>query len=277
MIDNLFPGLTVTGRILLIVGLIVVVAALGRVLRVAARWLLSPHGEGPQVLLRRRPKYASLMTLALSGLTFLIYFAGFGLILETMRIPLTAYLASASVVGLAIGFGSQGLVQDVVIGLTLIFSDALNIGDIAEIGGHTGRVDVIGLRFTTLVTMLEQRVQVPNRNIAQIVRYRNGEVRVVADVQIPAESDDAAVRRVIEPITRGMFAQYRGIVLVAPQLLASPAADPVSWRYLRVEFRLWPGQLALIETVFKPRALAALRTLDQAYADWMVTVTYRVA
>jgi len=96
--------------------------------------------------------------------TFLTYFFAFGFFLEEFGVNLTAYLASASIVGLAISFGSQGLVQDMVIGLTLIFSDAMDVGDMVEITGATsviGRVEEIGLRFTKLVNFYNQRVFIP--------------------------------------------------------------------------------------------------------------------
>ena len=68
----------------------------------------------------------------------------FGLILQEFGVNLTAYLASASIIGLAISFGSQGLIQDIVIGLTLIFWDAMEVGDMVEIYASAtviGRVD----------------------------------------------------------------------------------------------------------------------------------------
>ena len=94
-------------------------------------------------LARRWPKTATLGTILMSAFTFALYFASVGLILHEFKISLTAYFASATVIGLAVGFGLQGFVQDVVIGLTLIFSDALNIGDMVELSGQTGTVDLI--------------------------------------------------------------------------------------------------------------------------------------
>jgi Ca2+/Na+ antiporter len=67
-----------------------------------------------------------------SAVIFSIYFFGFGLVLQELGVNLTAYLASATVIGLAISFGSKGLVQDIVIGLTLIFSDAMEVGDLVH-------------------------------------------------------------------------------------------------------------------------------------------------
>ena len=53
-------------------------------------------------------------------------------------------------------------------------------------------------------------------------------------------------------------------------------AKPAQWRYLRLKFRIWPGQGALIETAFKQRVIAAMKQIYPEYADWMVIVTYRV-
>ena len=90
------------------------------------------------------------------------------MILQEIGVPLRTYFASASVIGLAVGFGLQGFVQDVIIGLTLIFSDVINVGDMVDLSGQSGRVVRIGLRFTTLVNVLGQEVNVSNRNIVQI-------------------------------------------------------------------------------------------------------------
>src|SRR5208337_2745651 len=112
-----------------------------------------------------------------------VYFIAIGFILQEFGVSLTAYLASASVVGLAISFGSQGLVQDVVIGLTLIFSDAMEAGDLVEISGATtviGRVEEIGLRFTKLVNFYSQEIFIPNRTIANVSRFPHGGVYAYA-------------------------------------------------------------------------------------------------
>jgi small-conductance mechanosensitive channel len=101
-----------------------------REFRQLTQWFLTGRGrEGissRENLARRYPRSASLVTILVSAVTFVIYFMAVGLILKEFNVSLTTYLASASVIGLAIGFGSQGLVQDVVTGLTLIFSETLN-------------------------------------------------------------------------------------------------------------------------------------------------------
>jgi hypothetical protein len=48
-----------------------------------------------------------------------------------------------------------------------------------------------------------------------------------------------------------------------------------SWKYLRVKFRIWPGQNHIVETTFKQRILAEIRKINNSYADWMITVVYK--
>jgi small conductance mechanosensitive channel len=265
-------------RIVVILGLAALAHFVVRALRRLGEWVLAP-ARTPRVarhelLARSYPKVASVTSLIVSALTFLIYFVALGLVLQEFRISLTAYLATASVVGLAVAFGMQGLVQDVVIGLTLIFTDAFDVGDVVEISGQIGRVEQIGLRFTTLVNLHGQRVYVPNRNIAMVGRFRAGVIRAYVDVQLPEGLDESAVRETVERVARGMRAQHPAILVTDPEISGPETADPGGWRYLRVRFRLWPGQGALIETAFRQRLLAALRALDPSYPDWMVTVTY---
>ncbi len=263
-------------RILAIVILAVLAHLLVRGLRRLGTWLLTPHGSDRTTLSRRSPKLATIGTIVVSAVTFTIYFGGIGLILRELGVPLENYLVSASVIGLAVGFGSQGFVQDIVIGLTLIFSDVLNVGDVVDIGGQSGRVETIGLRFTTLVNLLDQKIYVPNRNIGQINRYRNGYIRAYADVQLPEGMSEQELTALVAPLAEGMHAQYGAIVLTPPEVMGLRRAEPGPWRYLRIKFRLWPGQGALIESVFRQRVLATLRAHRPDYADWMVTVTYRV-
>src|SRR5690625_4813214 len=134
-------------RILLIIVLAVAAHLIVLGLRWLGTWLVKPKGESVVSTMRAHPKFVTLTTVIVSAATFTIYFAALGMILSEMGISLTAYFASASVIGLAVGFGSQGLVQDLVSGLTLIFSDVLEVGEMVDIGGQTGRVDRVGLRL----------------------------------------------------------------------------------------------------------------------------------
>ena len=263
---------------------IVLVAVGGHLLVLGARrmseWVLTPaKAPGPiarELLQRRHPKVASITTLIVSAFAFGFYFVALGLVLNEFRVSLTAYLATASVVGLAVAFGLQGLVQDVVIGITLIFSDAFDVGDVVELSGQVGRVESIGLRFTTLVNLQGQHVYVPNRTIGMVARFLGATVRAYVDVQLPGEDSDDRARRIVERIAKAMRAQHGAILLTDPEVSEPLDAGAGEWRFLRVKFRIWPGQGWLLETTLRQRLLTALRELDPAYQEWMITITQRV-
>jgi len=236
----------------------------------------TPGADAKRAVARRYPKVATITSLVVSALTFVIYFAAVGLILAEFGVNLTTYFATATVLGLAIGFGSQSLVQDVITGLTLIFTDAMDIGDVVEVPGQVGRVQEIGLRFTTLVNFKGQRVYVPNRNIAVISRFRGGVVRAYVDVQIPVEADQSQTLGLCERIAKGMRAQHPAIIIGDPEVFGVREAEPGGWRYVRVKFRIWPGQEQLIQETFKQRVIGAVKELAPAFAPWMVDVTFRV-
>jgi small conductance mechanosensitive channel len=227
-------------------------------------------------IIKRYPKIVTVTTILVSAFTFTIYFLAVGLIMQEFNISLTAYLASASVIGLAIGFGAQGFVQDVVIGLTLIFSDTLDIGDVVDLSGQVGRVERIGLRFTTLINLQGQQIYIPNRNISAIGQFRGGCIRAYVDIQMPDTVDDKMVLDKVQSIGMGMHQQHKSIILTPPEIFGIKETKEGNWRYLRVKFRIWPGQVGLIETAFKQRIILFLKQMDQEYAEWMITVTFKV-
>jgi small conductance mechanosensitive channel len=185
------------------------------------------------------------------------------------------YLATASVVGFAVGFGSQGLVQDVITGLTLIFTDTLEVGDMVDISGQVGRVEKVGLRFTELRNFNNQQVFLSNRNIANIARFPRGGIHAYVDVQIPANGDNAKVAEVVKLTAQGMWEQFKAIIMQEPEISKVQSATAGMREFIRVEFKMWPGQGGLVETTFRQRVLTALKQFDPNYADWMVVVTYR--
>jgi len=267
-------------RILLVIVLAVAAVFAVKTIRRLSQYLLTMKVDTSQsskeVLTRRYPKLATVIAIFVSAVTFTIYFVAVGMILREFHISLTTYFASATVIGLAVGFGLQGFVQDVVIGLTLIFSDALTIGEMVKLGDEIGKVDRIGLRFTTLINLNDQRIIIPNRNIATISQFRGGCIRAYVDIQLPPELDDKEILQAIRAIGAGMHDQHRSIILAPPEIFGIKDVKDGPWRYLRIKFKLWPGQTKIIEETFKERVVQVLKKSDADYAPWMITVTYKV-
>lgn len=225
---------------------------------------------------RRYRKLKSISTLLSSVLVFVLYFVAIGLIFQELKISLTAYFASASVIGLAIGFGSQGVVQDVVTGLTLIFSDLLDVGDLVEVGGQTGIVKAITMRFVRIENALGASVFVPNRTISNVINYPRGYVRCIADVTL--KGDAAAKDRSAEiagRLMKGVGQQFRGILITDPSIEGRLVLGSGK-EILRIKFRIWPNRGGPIETTFCQELAAELKNHDPDYQPWMIAITYEV-
>jgi moderate conductance mechanosensitive channel len=276
-------GSSVEMRLLLIVGLVIFVHVAVRVIRNCSEWLIlkrkSHQKKHPLLFRTRQPKFITISRLVVSALIFVLYFLAFGLILQEFGVNLTAYLAGASIVGLAISFGSQGLVQDIVSGMTLIFCDAMVVGDLVEIATVNtiviGRVEEIGLRFTTLVNFLHQKVLIPNRNIGTVSRFPPGGVDAYGNVKIPGGVDSQKVVQIVGDEAKGMWEQFGAIILSEPMIGEVEKARGGGWSFFRVHFKILPGQGGLIEKTFRLRVVSAMKAFDPNYAEWQVPVTYR--
>lgn len=229
-----------------------------------------------QVKDRRYQKLRSIVTLATSAVIFTLYFLTFGLILREFGVSLTAYLASASVIGLAIGFGSQGVVQDVVTGLTFIFSDLVDVGDMVEISGQTGVVKAITMRFVELENAMGATVFIPNRTINNVINYPRGYIRCIVDITLP---DDAETSEHIENIAIRLMGtirvQFPGIFVSAPSSEGRLSFGEDK-QVLRLKFRIWPGRQQPLESAFREELIARISRFDTAYQPWMVAIVYEV-
>lgn len=259
---------TTLNHILIIVA-VVLAAHLGVILvRRGSRKVLSSGAVS-------QAKVQTLTGFVASIAVFTLYFLAVGFILRELGVSLTAYVASASVVGLAVSFGSQGIVQDIITGLTVVISDLLDVGDMVEVGGQVGIVEQVGIRFTVIRNFTGAQVYIPNRTIANVVNYPRGFVRAFMDVRLPADPDaQNRAEAEITSLVQSAYEQFPGIMLLPPNVVGRETTQ-AGYAYLRVKFRIWPGQGLVIETSVKESVVAALRLLDPAYAAWMVSVHYR--
>jgi moderate conductance mechanosensitive channel len=267
---DIFSALPLLTRTLLILGVVVVLHLAVHLVRVAGERLIRGRAAASVRKLR------TATSLGTSAAVFTLWFFAIGFILRELGINMTAYLASASVIGLAVGFGSQGVVQDVVTGLTLIFSNLVDIGEMVILGGQTGIVRAIGMRFIVLETSLGAMVSIPNRTITNVVSYPKGYVRSIVDVSL---ADDQDLQRqmiaLIEQLVPTVAEQFPGIMR-SPPSIEGLVRNSAGRAFMRLKFRIWPDRVEPISQSFRQELLHGLRKLDPAYADWMVAVHFEV-
>jgi small-conductance mechanosensitive channel len=151
-------------------------------------------------------------------LSYVVYFIAFMMILSVLGIDVKALIAGAGVVGLAVGFGAQSLVKDVISGFFIIFEDQFSVGDHVRIGQYEGNVETIGLRTTKIKSWTGELHILPNGSIIEVTNFSINNSIAVVDIAIAYGEDIAKAEKVIEDTIQYMPAQYEELVK-PPELL----------------------------------------------------------
>jgi small conductance mechanosensitive channel len=225
---------------------------------------------------RRSTKTRTLISLITSSAVFALYFTAFGFVLNEIGVPLSTYLASASIIGLAVAFGSQGMVQDVVSGVTIVFTDLFDIGDVIEVSGQVGIVERFGMRFTVLRNPMGAEVFVPNRSILNVTTYPRGYVRCFIDVTLPEDTEKGEqLAQEASLLSDTALELYPGIFRAQPEIMARQTTR-TGRSFVRIKFRIWPGRGGPLEGPFRQELLQMAKRIDPDYADWMIAVNFEV-
>lgn len=142
----------------------------------------------------------TLRNLLKSVLSYIISFIVIVMILDVFSIPIGTLLAGAGVAGLAIGFGAQSLVKDIISGFFIIFEDQFSVGDYVKVSGVEGTVETIGFRTTKIQGWTGEQHVIPNGNITQVVNFSIHNGLAVVDINLPYESDITHAEKVIEQV-----------------------------------------------------------------------------
>jgi small-conductance mechanosensitive channel len=132
-----------------------------------------------------------------------ILFIGLMTLLGQLGINITPILASAGVLGIAIGLGAQSLIKDFFAGLLILLEDQFSVGDTVKIGETSGTVEQLTLRVTRVRALDGSLTTIPNGTVGAVVNYSKGWSRVVLDVEIDYKEDvDRAMRVMLETAKR---------------------------------------------------------------------------
>jgi len=134
-------------------------------------------------------KKKTLTSLLKSILRYVIYFVAGINILEVFGINTTSLLTAAGIGGLAVGFGAQNLVKDIISGFFIIFENQYNIGDYVETAGVSGMVEELGLRTTSLRDFGGQLHIIPNGEVTLVTNHSRGVMRALVTVGVTYEQD----------------------------------------------------------------------------------------
>jgi small conductance mechanosensitive channel len=169
---------------------------------------------------RRKQRVRALGAILRSAASVTIFsIAGF-VVLGDLGINLAPLLASAGVVGVAVGFGAQNLVRDYLSGIFMLVEDQYGVGDVITVGEATGTVENVTLRITRLRDVNGIVWHIRNGAIETLGNESQGWARAVIDFPVPFEADLVKIRAVLQETGDTMWHEptWRAVMLEAPEV-----------------------------------------------------------
>src|ERR1700712_2173698 len=169
---------------------------------------------------RRAQRARSLGSLLKSITTTVVFGIAFVMALSELGLNVAPILASAGVLGLAIGFGAQNLVKDFLSGVMMMVEDQYGVGDEVDLGEAIGTVEHVALRVTRVRDVDGTVWYVRNGEILRVGNQSQNWARTVLDIPVSYSEDLNHVREVLEDVAHGLWEDedYKNIVIEEPEV-----------------------------------------------------------
>ncbi|MBP1943936.1 small conductance mechanosensitive channel [Bacillus luteolus] len=196
--------------ILKIILILIIAGIVIRIGRLAIQNIFRVRNSSPLRVSERRT--ATLIKLLENVLRYVVYFVVIVMILESLSIEIRALLAGAGIVGLAIGFGAQNLVRDIITGFFIIFEDQFSVGDFIRTGTFEGTVEEIGLRTTKIKSFTGEVHILPNGSIIEVTNFSINNSVAVVDISISYEGDIPKTEKILEELLQELPDKYEDMI-----------------------------------------------------------------
>ncbi|WP_394581537.1 mechanosensitive ion channel family protein [Cytobacillus firmus] len=209
-ISNEETWITIGEGIFKVMAILIVTSILIRIGKLAIRNIFKVRTPSRLRISERRE--ATLLKLLENMLTYVVFFVAAIMILSVLTIDVKALLAGAGIVGLAVGFGAQSLVKDIITGFFIIFEDQFSVGDYIRIDQFEGTVEEIGLRTTKIKNWTGEVHILPNGSIMQVTNFSLNNSVAFVDVSIAYEGDIVKVEQVLQELFERLPEKYEDMV-----------------------------------------------------------------
>ncbi len=157
-------------------------------------------------------KRATMEELTDNVIRYTVYFIYGIMVIDTLGIKISGLLAGAGIVGVALGFGAQSLIKDVLTGFFILFEDQYGVGDTVKINGFTGTVISIGLRLTRIQAWTGEVEIIPNGQVQQVTNYSRHNSIAVVDVSVSYGADLELAVELMRKVMDGLQSENENIV-----------------------------------------------------------------
>lgn len=221
---------------------------------------------------RREQRAEAIGSVLRSTISITVFTVAVLLALGELGIHLGPLLAGAGIAGVALGFGAQALVRDVISGLFMLLEDQYGVGDIIDMGDAIGTVVAVGIRITTLRDLSGVYWYIPNGEVQRVGNYSQGVATVVVDMPVgyaPVPDAVAALRRGAEQLAEDP--EVSGDLLGAPEILGVHQVT-VEGSVVRTTVEATPHAQWQVGREMRRRQAEALKEAglaDQVRAGWL--------
>lgn len=215
----------------------------------------TPQALASIVSERRTQRAKTIGSVLKSIVSFLVWGLAVVLVLGDLGFNLTPIIASAGVVGVAVGFGAQNLVKDFLSGIFMLLEDQYGVGDVVDLGQASGTVETVGLRVTTVRDYAGTVWYVRNGEVQRVGNSSQGFAVAVVDVPLAYTTD---VNRALELLDRAATEVTEALaadVLEPPEVLGiqGMAAEHVT---LRLTVKVRPARQWAVARELRRRIMA---------------------
>jgi moderate conductance mechanosensitive channel len=179
---------------------------------------------------RRQQRTATMGSLLKSITTGVVFGVIAIMIVDVLGFNIAPLIASAGILGLALGFGAQSLVTDFLSGVFMILEDQYGVGDVVDVGDAVGDVEAVGLRVTRIRDIDGTVWYVRNGNIARVGNMSQNWARTVLDIRVAYDEDLDRVRAILGEVAHHLWEEEKDNkdrdILEEPEVWGVQSLDP---------------------------------------------------
>lgn len=219
----------------------------------------APQMLSAAIVERRRQRAQTIGSVLKSVATFLILGIAVLEVLAELGINLGPIIASAGIVGVALGFGAQNLVRDFLSGMFMMVEDQYGVGDVVDVGEATGTVEAVGLRVTTLRDLNGTVWYVRNGEILRVGNSSQGYAVAVVDVPLAHGSDIDRANDLLARVAAEVAAEppVSDAVLEPAEVLGVQSLTSEGIQ-LRLTVKVRPGEQWAVQRALRGRITSAM-------------------
>ncbi|MBV9098041.1 MAG: mechanosensitive ion channel family protein [Frankiaceae bacterium] len=253
--------------VLYVVGAILLARLVGWISAHVIRRIDAEAAGGDALVRSEAEKHRHAVAQVVTWVTIvLIYCVATVLVVQRFGVPLAGLVAPATVAGVALGFGAQRIVQDILAGFFLIaerqygFGDVVRIAPLGASGQVTGTVEEVTLRITRLRSANGEVIIVPNGQIVHATNLSRDWARAVVDVPVPSTADISRVNDVLHDVGVAAYADPKlKPLLLDPPTVMGVESLTVDELQVRVVARTLPGRQFEVSRELRARIVIAFR------------------